>query len=193
MRFGRTKGEIRVEKGDFLGWFGGVLRGLDLVWESATQPNHIWEKSPNPLGGFGCHYQSICFHWICHPFSLEIFIWNIEVRWGETKWGHWADRGAGAKISVYPLSGSSICPSGLQTWNLPNLVSLDWKLFSLAVILTQWLDCSFDGFWLWVLYSSSQTRPYMSKIAPIINCQNTLLLYIHHELPHTQICVCQII
>ena len=26
--------------------FGGVLRGLDLVWESATPPTHIWERSP---------------------------------------------------------------------------------------------------------------------------------------------------
>ena len=36
--FGRTKGEIRVEK--------GVFRELDLVWESATPPTHIWERSP---------------------------------------------------------------------------------------------------------------------------------------------------
>ena len=33
-------------KGRFSGWFGGVLRGLDLVWESATPPTHIWERSP---------------------------------------------------------------------------------------------------------------------------------------------------
>ena len=45
LRFERTKGEIRVEKGDFrVIW--GVLRGLDLVWESATPPTHIWERSP---------------------------------------------------------------------------------------------------------------------------------------------------
>ena len=25
---------------------GGILRGLDLVWESDTPPTHIWEKSP---------------------------------------------------------------------------------------------------------------------------------------------------
>ena len=43
MRFGKTKGEIWVEKGNFRGDLGGVLRGLDLVWESAT---HIWERSP---------------------------------------------------------------------------------------------------------------------------------------------------
>ena len=33
-------------KGRFLRWFGGVLRGLDLVWESATPPTHIWERYP---------------------------------------------------------------------------------------------------------------------------------------------------
>ena len=41
VRFGSTKGEIRVKKGDFRGDLGG----LDLVWESATPPTHIWEKS----------------------------------------------------------------------------------------------------------------------------------------------------
>ena len=30
----------------FSGQFGGVLKGLDLVWESATPPTHIWERSP---------------------------------------------------------------------------------------------------------------------------------------------------
>ena len=29
-----------------VGWFGGVLGGLDLVWESATPPTHIWERPP---------------------------------------------------------------------------------------------------------------------------------------------------
>ena len=47
VRFGKTKGEIWVEKGDFRGNLGvGGLRGLDLVWESATPPTHIWERSP---------------------------------------------------------------------------------------------------------------------------------------------------
>ena len=44
--FGKTKGEICVEKGDFRGDLGGVLRGLDLVWESATPPTRIWERYP---------------------------------------------------------------------------------------------------------------------------------------------------
>ena len=38
MRFGNTKGEIQVIKGDFRGHLGG----LDLVWESATPPTHIF-------------------------------------------------------------------------------------------------------------------------------------------------------
>ena len=37
---------VDVAKGDFRGDLGGGLRGLDLVWESATPPTHIWEKSP---------------------------------------------------------------------------------------------------------------------------------------------------
>ena len=36
----------------FSGQFGGVLRGLDLVWESATPPTHIWERSPKKNGLF---------------------------------------------------------------------------------------------------------------------------------------------
>ena len=36
----------------FSGWFGGVSRGLDLVWESATPPTHIWERSPQKNGVF---------------------------------------------------------------------------------------------------------------------------------------------
>ena len=57
----------------FSGWFVGVLRGLDLVWESATPPTHIWEKSPKKtlfffvffgggasLSGAGVHLNNIC-------------------------------------------------------------------------------------------------------------------------------------
>ena len=50
--FGKTKGEIRVKKRDFRGNLGGWLRGLDLVWESATQPTHIWERSPKKIRFF---------------------------------------------------------------------------------------------------------------------------------------------
>ena len=52
VRFGRTKGEIWVAKRRFLRWFEGVLKGLDLVWESATPPTHIWERSPKKNGIF---------------------------------------------------------------------------------------------------------------------------------------------
>ena len=45
VRFGKTKGEIWVEKGDFRGDLF-FFRGLDLVWDSATPPTHIWERSP---------------------------------------------------------------------------------------------------------------------------------------------------
>ena len=49
MRFGKTKGEIWVKKGDFRSNLGGVLRGLNLVWESATPPTHIWERYPKKM------------------------------------------------------------------------------------------------------------------------------------------------
>ena len=54
VRFGRTKGEIRVEKGNFWGDFGRFLRGFDLVWESATPPylhlshtDRLWKRLKN--------------------------------------------------------------------------------------------------------------------------------------------------
>ena len=50
MRFGKTKGEIPVEKGNFRSDFS---RGLDLVWESATPPTRIWENFKKKNGGGG--------------------------------------------------------------------------------------------------------------------------------------------
>ena len=49
----------------FSGWFGGVLRGLDLVWESATPPTHIWEKSPKKktVLYFGGSLTPLCQEW----------------------------------------------------------------------------------------------------------------------------------
>ena len=39
------------QKMRFSGWFVGVLRGLDLVWESATPPTHTSSlRFPFPLG-----------------------------------------------------------------------------------------------------------------------------------------------
>ena len=40
-----------VEKGEFRGGLG-CFEWLDLVWESATPPTHIWEKSPKKIRFF---------------------------------------------------------------------------------------------------------------------------------------------
>ena len=45
MRFGNTKGEIRVKKGDFRGDLD-FFRGLDLVLVGESYMNHIWENIP---------------------------------------------------------------------------------------------------------------------------------------------------
>ena len=47
MRFEKTKGELRVKK---VGFGLGVLRGLDLIWESATPPT--FRKTFPPKNGF---------------------------------------------------------------------------------------------------------------------------------------------
>ena len=39
------KDEVRVKNNDFQGDLF-FFRGLDLVWESATPPTHIWERYP---------------------------------------------------------------------------------------------------------------------------------------------------
>ena len=52
----------------FSGQFGGVLRGLDLVWESATPPTHIWERSPKKL--FFWHLPLIHLVSICLAFRM---------------------------------------------------------------------------------------------------------------------------
>ena len=39
-------------KGQLSRWFWGVLRGLDLFWESATPPTHIWERCPKKTGTY---------------------------------------------------------------------------------------------------------------------------------------------
>ena len=58
VRFGKTKGEIQVKKDDFRGDF--FLRSLDLLWESATPPTHIWENFPKNTFYFlgGSHHKS---------------------------------------------------------------------------------------------------------------------------------------
>ena len=67
VRFGKTKGEICVEKGDFRGDLGGVLRGLDLVWESATPPTHIWERYPKKTEFFLDTFPKV--EWFRFDFS----------------------------------------------------------------------------------------------------------------------------
>ena len=60
VRFGKTKGEIPVEKGNFRSDFS---RGLDLVWESATPPTRIWENLKKKWGGRGASLSGmICYY-----------------------------------------------------------------------------------------------------------------------------------
>ena len=61
--------EIRVKKGDFRGDLGGVLRGLGLVWESATPPTHIWERSPKKTRFFFWQLPLALLE-VFHKFSL---------------------------------------------------------------------------------------------------------------------------
>ena len=75
MRFGSTKGEIRVKKGDFRGDLF-FFRGLDLVWESATPSTHIWESFPKKnvfLNGFPKQHKQI----IKEPFKEQPRLWNL--------------------------------------------------------------------------------------------------------------------
>ena len=77
MRFGRTKGEIQVEKGDFQGdlvFFIRVLRDLDLGWESATPPTHIWERSPKKNVFF------ILFLKRVHHFFENNLFWDTLIK-----------------------------------------------------------------------------------------------------------------
>ena len=66
VRFGKTKGEIWVEKGDFRGDLF-FFRGLDLVWESATPPTHIWERSPKKKVFFTPSLRAEWQDWIPPP------------------------------------------------------------------------------------------------------------------------------
>ena len=54
----------------------GVLRGLDLVWELATPPTHIWERSPKknfflrlPYLGYDKKQFTILFY-----FALNVIV-----------------------------------------------------------------------------------------------------------------------
>ena len=54
----------------FSGQFGGVLKGLDLVWESATPPTHIWERSPKKKRFFFLAAPLSCC--CCCPYPVDI-------------------------------------------------------------------------------------------------------------------------
>ena len=54
-------------KSRFSGWFGGVLRALDLVWESATPPTHIWERTPKIFFFFTPSLRAEWQDWIPPP------------------------------------------------------------------------------------------------------------------------------
>ena len=76
VRFGNTKGEILVKKGNFRGDF--FLRGLYLVWESATPPTHIWERFPRKNDFFGT---------FPYTFMPNLFPVAVDVKW--SNWGSW--------------------------------------------------------------------------------------------------------
>ena len=50
--FLRDLGKRKVKFGSKKAIFAVILRGLGLVWESATLPTHIWERSPKKNGLF---------------------------------------------------------------------------------------------------------------------------------------------
>ena len=50
--FLRDLGKRKLKFGSKKAIFAVILRGLGLVWESATLPTHIWERSPKKNGLF---------------------------------------------------------------------------------------------------------------------------------------------
>ena len=74
MRFGKMKGKILVKKDDFRGDFL-LLRGLDLVWDSATPPTHIWERSPKKTFLFCTFPKTVqCLSSVCVSLSMNVKI-----------------------------------------------------------------------------------------------------------------------
>ena len=49
----------------------GVLRGLDLVWESAIPPTHIWERSPKKKRFFLAASLTECWCTLCRTEELN--------------------------------------------------------------------------------------------------------------------------
>ena len=61
----------------FSGWFGGVWRGLDLVWESDTPPTHIWERyPPKKTDFFFDTFPKVLHQGKLHTFAAIDRIWQ---------------------------------------------------------------------------------------------------------------------
>ena len=67
-------GKRKVKFGSKRGQFGGFLRGLDLVWESATAPTHIWERYP----------KKTVFFWQPPYKKKMFFLWLAQCTSGTT-------------------------------------------------------------------------------------------------------------
>ena len=93
----------------FSGQFGGVLRGLDLVWESATPPTHTWERFPKKSF---CGSPNQSTH---TTFSVKFV--QVEYSWVEGIEGNvgWSWRGGGGwsrseqRDYLHRLSSDSRC------------------------------------------------------------------------------------
>ena len=95
MGFGKTKGEIRVKKRDFRGNLGGWLRGLDLVWESATPPTHIWKN-----------FKKKTFFFETFPYSPVHVRTTVSKPWNRWGGGGWWDGMGHLVTSVHVILSS---------------------------------------------------------------------------------------
>ena len=60
--FLRDLGKRKLKFGSKKAIFAVILRGLGLVWESATLPTHIWERSPKKNGLFWTPLLMLIIH-----------------------------------------------------------------------------------------------------------------------------------
>ena len=150
----------------FSGQFGGVLKGLDLVWESATPPTHIWERSPKknrfffwqlPLNGWGCRdlgkkIFNFDLPWICGAYISCWTWWWHEV----CKVGHSLSQEGGPGVTRVGPSEKLVQSSKALTakcWPDPQYINMH------APILSSELSSStFHYFSLIVIIISSETQ-----------------------------------
>ena len=136
MRFGRAKG-FRV--------ILGVLRGLDLVWESATPTTHIWEKSPKIsrffVGGW-LPYQD---------GETELWEVNVNIEPG-SPWGTWVSlvwvgsgrMPVGRRMNEWLLSISGEMPRrSVKLLNLTIPLNRIARIFSKIASLRKCLENSY--------------------------------------------------